>query len=284
MKNNFAAYFQLAKPRLLALALATTLVGFFLAAAGSVNYGVLLSALAGAALIGAGANSLNQFLERDIDAKMRRTENRPLPSQKLGATAVLVFGLAAAVAGLIQLVITVNALTAFLAAATLASYVALYTPLKRVTHLNTFVGAIPGALPSVMGWTAAGGRLGVEAAILFCMVYLWQIPHFYAIAWVYREDYARAGLRMVTDLDVNGRGIAWRLFFYCLMLVPVTLLPTFSRMAGWAYFVVSGLAGIGFIFFALRLVLDAMAQAKRFVSLSIIYLTILIVALMADKA
>ncbi|HTL70537.1 MAG TPA: heme o synthase [Candidatus Eisenbacteria bacterium] len=277
-----SAFVDLIKLRLTCLALATTLVGFFLGTRGPVDNTVFFYTMLGAFLVGAGANTLNQYLERDIDAKMKRTESRPLPSGRLSARTVLQFGLAISAAGLVELYAAVNPLTGLLAALTLASYIFAYTPLKRMTPLNTFVGAIPGALPAVFGWTAAGGALGVEALCLFLLLYVWQLPHFFSIAWVYREDYSRGGLKMMAA-DSRPRGLAAKIAVYCAILVPISFLPTFVGMAGWAYLLSAALAGAVFLAFAVELVWGAMAHAKRFVSVSILYLMALIVTLMADK-
>ncbi len=284
MNASAAQYLQLAKPRLLGLALATTLVGFALGTDGPLDHAALLAAaLAGAALIGAGANALNQVLERDVDARMRRTAERPLPSGRLRTGEALAFGVLAAASGGAILAALVNPLTALLGAATFFSYVLFYTPLKRVTPLNTFVGAIPGALPAVMGWTAAGRALDAEALALFLLIFVWQLPHFYSIAWVHREDYVRSGLRMVTGEDPDGRRTARRILFYSAVLVPVSLLPALAGLAGWAYSFSALLAGVCLLGLAARLGARRMEGAQGFASASILYLMTIIVTLMADK-
>lgn len=279
----FSHYLQLVKPRLTSLALATTLVGFFIASRRPVDHGLLIATLIGAACIGGGANALNQYLEREIDAKMKRTENRPLPSGKLRETSVLVFGAVLSLAGVVELMWCVNGVTSVIATLTLLTYVGIYTPFKRLTPLNTFIGAVPGALPIVMGWTAAGGALGMQAAALFLLLYVWQLPHFYSIAWVYKEDYARGGLQMASRFDVDGRRSAWRILVYSFVLLFASLLPTYAGITGWAYFMAALLAGACLILFAADLVWRRMAAARRFISISILYLMVIIVTMMADK-
>ena len=197
-------YFELIKPRVTFAALATTLLGFWIAGGTHEESTALFFALLGALLVGAGANSLNQFLEQDIDAKMRRTEARPLPSGRLKGPQVLVFGMVTAIAGVACLTIFVHALAGFLGLVTLLSYVALYTPLKRITPLNTFVGAFPGAMPALIGWSVSTHHLNLRSGVLFLILYLWQLPHFFAIAWIHRQDHFRSGLRMMTVGDPSG--------------------------------------------------------------------------------
>ena len=278
-------YLVLVKPRVTLAALATTLVGYLLGSA-SINISPgLLHTLLGSFFIGAGANALNQFFERDVDGKMERTENRPLPSGRMKAKSVFWFGLPLALAGFAELYLFVNHLTAFLGAATFLSYVFFYTPLKRRTNLNTFVGAIPGALPVVMGWTASRGAgwQGSEPLVLFLILFLWQIPHFFAIAWVHREDYRRSGFKMLPSEDPNGRQTALRIVLYSALLFPATLLPFTAGFSGVLYLTAALLTGIAFIFLAFGLFLRHLTGAKQFVSISIYYLFILMIFLVADR-
>jgi protoheme IX farnesyltransferase len=195
---------------------------------------------------------------------------------------VLRFGLGLSAAGLVELFLFTNPLTGVIAALTLGSYVLVYTPMKRLTRLNTFVGAVPGALPAVLGWTASGRGLGVEALCLFLILYVWQLPHFFSIAWVYREDYERGGLRMMAA-DAGPRGLAAKILVYCAILVPMTLLPTFTGLAGWAYFLSASCAGVVLLAFAIELVAGSMAHSRRFIAVSIFYLMAILVTMMADK-
>src|SRR2546423_8733790 len=203
-KSWVAVASELLKARLTLLVLLTTLVGFYLGFRGSVDYWLMWHTLFGTALVASGASALNQLLEREYDAKMRRTQGRPLPSGRLQSHTVLIIGAAAALAGLVYLALTVNLLTCSLGAFSLLSYLFIYTPLKRVTWLNTAVGAIPVALPPLMGWTAARGELSSEGWALFAILAFWQLPHFLAIAWIYRDEYARAGFQMLPVIDPEG--------------------------------------------------------------------------------
>src|SRR5437867_196769 len=203
-KSWFVVCSELVKARLTFLVLLTTVVGFYIGFRGSLDYLKLLHTLIGTGLVAAGASALNQLLERDYDALMHRTEDRPLPSGRLQPDTVLVFGGLCSAAGLVYLVFAINLLTSLLGAITLCSYLFIYTPLKRVTPLNTAIGAIPGALPPLMGWTAARNELAGEGWALFAIVFFWQIPHFLAIAWLYREEYVKAGFVMLPSLDPDG--------------------------------------------------------------------------------
>jgi protoheme IX farnesyltransferase len=203
-KSLAAVIADLVKARLTALVLLTTFVGFYLGQRGPVNFLLMFHALFGTALVASGAAALNQFLEREYDAKMRRTASRPLPSGRLQPATAAIFGGACSVVGLIYLAVLVNPLTSVIGAVTSVSYLFIYTPLKRVTWTNTLVGAIPGALPPLMGWTAARNELSGEGWALFAILAFWQIPHFMAIAWLYREEYAKAGFVMLPNVDANG--------------------------------------------------------------------------------
>src|SRR5437899_4752751 len=203
-KSWFWVYADLAKARLTFLVLLTAVVGFYLGCRGPVDYLKMFHLLFGTALVAGGASALNQLLERDYDSRMRRTQNRPLPSGRLQPQTVLIVGGMGTAIGLIYLAVTVNLLTSLLGAATWATYLFVYTPLKRVTWLNTAIGAIPGALPPLMGWTAARNELSIQGWTLFAILAFWQLPHFLAIAWMYREDYARAGFKMLPVIDPDG--------------------------------------------------------------------------------
>src|SRR5579859_388514 len=204
-KSWSAVIADLTKARLTTLVLLTTVVGFYMGERGAVNYVLMLNVLLGTGLVASGAAALNQLLEREHDAKMRRTADRPLPSGRMQPTTVMLFGGICSVAGLIYLALLVNPLTALIGAVTLVSYLFIYTPLKRVTWLNTAIGAIPGALPPLMGWTAARNELSGQGWALFAILAFWQLPHFFAIAWIYREQYAKAGFVMLPNVDADGR-------------------------------------------------------------------------------
>ena len=217
------------------LVLLTTFVGFYLGESGGVNYLLMFHALFGTALVASGAAALNQLLERDYDAKMRRTASRPLPSGRLQPATVAIFGGVCSVAGLIYLAALVNLLTSVVGAVTSISYLFIYTPLKRVTWVNTLVGAIPGALPPLMGWTAARNELSGEGWTLFAILAFWQIPHFMAIAWLYREEYAKAGFIMLPNVDADGSRTAQYAVANTLALFLVGLCPFLLKMNGSVY-------------------------------------------------
>lgn len=282
---RLADFVELTKPRIAGLVLFTVAAGALLAPTGSLRIGVLCHALFGTGLIAAGASALNQWLERHSDALMRRTENRPLPSGRLLPGEVFCFGMALGVGGLLYLAVTVRQpLTVMVAAVTFVSYVFLYTPLKRKTTLNTLIGAVPGALPPVIGWTAMTGTLGAGGLTLFLILFIWQVPHFLAIAWIYRDDYARAGLWMLPVIDVQGSATSRQMLLYCVTLIPVSLLPVLSRQAGMVYAL--GALGLGFVF--LRAVVGfcgdrSVGQARKVLHASLMYLPVLLALLLLES-
>jgi protoheme IX farnesyltransferase len=273
---------ELLRLRMTVLVLFTVAAGCFLAARGAVEPGLLVQVVLGTGLVAAGASCLNQLIERHSDALMRRTENRPLPAGRLQPGVVLVLGVALTVIGLLCLVLR-SPSAALVAGFTFASYVFVYTPLKRRTSLNTLVGAVPGALPPVIGWTAIRGALDAEALALFGIVFLWQVPHFLAIAWIYREQYARAGLVMLPVLDRDGSRTGRQMLHYCLALIPVSLMPAVLGMAGPVYVVGAALLGIGFLASALGFMRAATpTQARRVLRASLVYLPALFLLLLLD--
>ena len=236
-----ADYLALTKPRIVAMVLVTVAAGYVLAPpsaiSGAARMLVLAHLLVGTALVAAGTNALNQVWERDVDAHMRRTAGRPLPAGRLSVAEATVFAVGAGLLGVAYLGLLVNSLTATIAAATLVSYVLVYTPLKRRTALATLVGAVPGALPIVGGWTAAGGALDARAWLLFALLFLWQLPHFLALGWIYRDDYARAGLPTLSAGDPDGRRTFRQAALDAAALLAVSLVPTLVGMTGAFYFV-----------------------------------------------
>lgn len=283
-KSAFAVFSDLVKARLTSLVLVTTLVGFYAGSSSPMNYWRMFNALVGTALLACGAAALNQLLERKLDAKMRRTEDRPLPSGRLSADAVLVIGVGLAVTGLLELTLLVNPLTGLLGAGTLASYLFVYTPLKRVTTLNTLVGAIPGAIPPLMGWTAARGEISAAGWSLFAILFLWQLPHFMAIAWLYREDYARAGFKMAPISDPDGRKTAAQAVSHAIGLIPVSLFPALLGVTGVVYFGSALVLSASFLFFAIQFSRRVTAERARHLFLaSIVYLPVLLIILVLDK-
>ncbi len=283
-KSWAAVFADLVKARLTMLVLLTTLVGFYLGWQGAMNFAMMFHALFGTALVASGAAALNQFLEREHDAKMRRTASRPLPSGRLQPTTVAIFGGALTVAGLAYLAVLVNPLTSVIGAVTSISYLFIYTPLKRVTWTNTLIGAIPGALPPLMGWTAARNELGGEGWALFAILAFWQLPHFFAIAWMYRDEYAKAGFVMLPNIDPDGSRTAQQSVSNTIALIFVSLLPFVMNISGKIYLVSALVLGAGFLFCAIQFSRElSMRRAKQLFFASIIYLPLLLVALVIDK-
>jgi protoheme IX farnesyltransferase len=264
--------------------LLTAAAGFYLGARDGVDLWLLLHTLVGTALVAGGTNAWNQIRERDVDARMQRTRRRPLPSGRLTPRAAAWFASAITVGGVAYLAATVNLLTAALAALTFASYVFLYTPLKRTTSLNTLVGAVPGALPIVGGWTAAGGDLGVAVGALFFILFLWQLPHFLALAWLYREDYRAGGLRMLSVGDDVGRDTGRMAMLYALALLPISLAPTLLGVTGPLYFFGALALGLAYVAAGAPLLLAATpGRAWRLFFVSIVYLPALLTLMVLDK-
>jgi len=281
---HLADYWTLTKPEVNFLVLVSALVGFYLAAQGAVNGWLLFHTLMGTLLVASGTGTLNQFLERHTDAFMRRTANRPLPAGRLAPAEAFWFGILLSIAGGAELWIAANPLTSALALATLATYLVLYTPLKRQTPLCTLVGAIPGAMPPLIGWAAVRNGLGAEAWVLYAILFLWQFPHLLAIAWMYREDYARAGLQMLPRRDRDGRATVRRILGCTLALLPVSLIPAFTGHAGWLYLVGAGTLGAGLLYCGARMAASRTnALAKQLLMASIVYLPLVFALLMFDR-
>ena len=280
-KSALRVYLELTKPQLTFLAVVTSLIGYLL---GGNDVGSLLMLILGTVLVGAGAAALNQYLEREADGRMERTKGRPLPSGRLQPDSALAFGVFTAAAGLLTLLLGTNPLAAALAALTLAVYLFAYTPLKSRSALCTLVGAIPGALPPLIGWAAAAGRLPAGAWLLFSILFLWQLPHFLAIAWTWREDYARAGFKMLPVIDPEGGATARQIVLYCLALVPVTLLPAASGSQGFLYLSVAFVGGLAFLGCGLAAAwARSRASARRLFLASILYLPVLLTTMTLDR-
>ena len=283
-ERRLADFVTLTKPRLNLLVLITTLAGLYLASPSGVEVPLLLNTLIGTALVAGGAAALNQVWERRTDALMRRTSTRPLPGGRLGVADGTWFGVLLSVTGLAQLAVGVNVTAAAVAAATLISYVLVYTPLKPRTSLATLVGAIPGALPPVIGWSAATDRISLPALVLFGIVFFWQMPHFLAIAWLFRDDYANAGIPLLPVVEPDGRRTGQQALIYTAALWPVSLLPAVVGLAGIPYAMVATALGLLFVWLALRFARGrSMANARVLFLFSIAYLPILLGALVADR-
>ena len=278
-----ADYLALTKPRLNGLVVATSAAGYYLGVQGSTDLLAMASAVAGTALVAGGAAVLNQVYERDTDALMRRTRMRPLPDGRIPLAEATIFGLALSAAGLGVLATRTNLAAAALALATLVIYLTVYTPMKRRTPLATLVGAVPGALPPLIGWTASHGTISIGGITLFAIVFLWQIPHFMAIAWLYRDDYGRAGFPMLPVVDPEGRRAGRQAVIYALALVPVSLVPTLAGISGRVYFGIALALGVALLWLAVRFATERTdAAARRLFFGSITYLPLLWVAMIGN--
>lgn len=279
-----ADFVELTKPRVTSLVLVTTFVGFYLGSKGALDLGLLLNTLLGTALVAAGTSALNQYVEREQDGLMLRTRRRPLPAGRMEPAHALLFAAAISAAGLLHLALTVNLLTAGLAALTLSSYVCVYTPLKRVSSLCTLVGAIPGALPPLGGWTAAQGEIAAGGLALFAILFVWQLPHSLSIAILYRDDYARGGFRLLPVVDPDGGSTGRQILAHCLVLLPLSLVPSLLAVAGEIYFFGALVLGVVLTACAVPIVLNPTARAaRRLLLASVIYLPILLCLMAFDR-
>ncbi len=279
-----ADFAELIKARLTLLVLLTTAVGFYLGAEGPISYVALFHAVFGTALAAAGAAALNQWWERRLDALMKRTKSRPVPAGRMLPRDALIIGGFLGLVGVIYLAVVCNLLSAFLAAVTIGVYIFAYTPLKRISTANTLVGAIPGALPPMIGWAAARGNLGLPAWCLFAILFCWQMPHFFAIAWMYRDDYARAGFRMLSGSDLNGARVGYQSVFFAALLLGVSVLPWTVGITSLLYVPTALIAGVLFLGLALRFSRNRrVAEARALFIGSIVYLPIVLLALVLTK-
>jgi protoheme IX farnesyltransferase len=294
LKNSLLGdYFQLFKVRVTSLVVMTAWAGYYMGAARSGVSSLtwtLLNALVGIGVTCAGSAALNEVLEHKIDALMRRTRNRPLPAGRMSLATGLTAGILAAVLGPVYLSLTTNILTGVLAFSTAATYLAFYTPLKRISPISTFVGAFPGAMPPLLGWTAIRGKLEIEAVFLFLIVFFWQFPHFQAIAWMYREDYEAAGIKMLPVVDKAGHAVIRQMLTYCSTLISVSLVPALLRMTGRIYLFGALILGLGFLWFVVRLARtklpttspDSRLFARQLLQASVIYLPLLFALMMLN--
>jgi protoheme IX farnesyltransferase len=278
-----ADFLALTKPRLNFLVVVTALAGYYLGVGPDAPVATLVHTLVGTALVAGGSSALNQVWERHSDGLMRRTRLRPLPDLRLRPREALVFGLVLSASGLAELWLGVGWLTATVALVTLLSYVLFYTPLKTRSSLSTIVGAVPGALPAVIGWVAATGTLSIEAWVLFAIVFMWQMPHFLAIAWMYRDDYARAGIRLLPVIEPDGRSTGRQAVLYAAALVPVSLLPTMVGLAGANYLVGALVLGAVVLWLSVEFAATlTKTSARRLFLATILYLPILWIVLLWD--
>lgn len=275
--EKLAAYYDLTKPRITFLVVLSALAGFAIASTSPINWLVFLHTALGVALLSSGISTLNQYWERESDALMNRTKTRPLPSGKLTGNGALAFGIAISVIAEVYLAWLVNPLTAAFGLIALTSYLFLYTPLKTRTHWCTFIGAFPGALPVVLGWTAARNEIGLEAAVLFGIMFFWQFPHFHAIATIYREDYSKASIRMLPVIEPDGKSTARQIVGYTVGLVLISILPTLLGFSGWIYFAGAIVLGAWFLHASLTTAKQmTREQARHLLKVSVMYLPLLL--------
>jgi protoheme IX farnesyltransferase len=290
----FSDYQQLFKVRVTAMVVLTAWAGFYL---GSLRSGIptlqigLLEALLGIAMVSAGASALNEVMERKLDAKMLRTADRPLATGRIGLAHGVIAGMLAIIGGTFVLTVYTNPLTGLLTLFTAVTYVTIYTPLKRLTTLATFVGAFPGAMGPLLGWTAARGMIEWPAVSLFAVLFVWQFPHFMAIAWLYRDDYARAGIRMLPVVEPDGWSTVVQALFYAVLMVPVSLVPWYLHMTGGVYPVLALLLSLGYLYYTIRFAripkigkVASRTLARNLLKASVIYLPLLLIVMMLDAA
>lgn len=289
----FRDYAELTKLRVTSLIVMTAWCGYFFGAKQSgvswLNWG-LFHALLGIGLVSSGTAALNEVMEHDVDGNMRRTALRPIPAGRMSLRHATVVGVLAAVGGSIYLAVFTNPLTGLLTLLTSVVYLAAYTPLKRISPICTFVGAFPGAMPGVLGWTAARGRLEWGTLVLFAILFVWQFPHFFSIAWLYREDYAKGGVRMLPVVEEDGRSTARRILWYSIVLIPISVLPSLMGMAGRIYFVGAVVLGVALLYFGIRLAYlnlplasaPSKMRARHVLQATVIYLPLLFALMMGN--
>jgi heme o synthase len=282
--SRLSDYYELTKPRIAMLVMFTSATGFIMASPGALNWGRLLHTLIGTALTAGGAGALNMLLEREADGRMRRTMSRPLPAGRIQPVQALRLGVSLGVAGVFYLSATINLLAGLLAALTLITYIVLYTPLKSRTSFSTLIGAVPGALPAVGGWAAARGEASFQAWTLFAIVFLWQMPHFFALAWMYREDYRRGGFTLLPRGDRDGADTAKQVLTFSLALLPVSLAPALVGLSGPVYFFGALICGVAFVAYAYRFSLAMTnSEARRFFRISVWYLPAVLALLILSR-
>jgi heme o synthase len=284
IKEKAAAYIELTKPRIAVLLVLTSAAGFYLGSTGTFNAVLFIHSILAITLLALGVATLNQYWERNIDQLMTRTEGRPLPTKRVGSREALIFGIVLCTAAEGYLLYFVNPLTAFLGIVVIVGYVLIYTPLKTRTSASTAIGAIPGALPPLMGWTAAANEITLGAWALFAMQFLWQFPHFFAIAWMYREEYKKAGILMLPVLDPEGRLTFRQVVIFSLMLFPVSLAPFFLGLSGFVFLAGSCILGGWFLWASFRAARSrSIASSKKLLLMTVIYLPLLFILMVADK-
>lgn len=284
LREKLAAYYELTKPRITFLVVLTTSAGFLLGTSGVFDYRLFTHTMLGVALLCSGISTLNQWMERDLDGLMRRTARRPLPLGILAPRAALIFGLCLTIGAEAYLAYFVNLLSAFCGLTVIVGYLLCYTPLKTRTSLSTLVGAFPGAVPPLLGWAAASNQVGLKAWVLFAILFLWQFPHFFAIAWMYREDYARAGILMLPVVEPEGRLTAQQIVVWTLLLVPVSLAPAALGISGAIYFFGALVLGALFLWSSIAAAVTlSRSNARRVLLASVLYLPLLFVLMVINQ-
>jgi len=282
-KTLISSYIELMKPRILTLVLVTTVLGFYLGGKGISSTSLLIFLLIGVSLVCGGSSALNHYLEREFDSKMVRTKKRPIPAGTISTRRALFFGIMLTLLGIFILYVKVNILTAFLSLLTSFLYIIVYTPLKRISWLNTTVGAVPGAIPPLGGWAAATGGLSFEAGILFLILFLWQHPHFYAIAWMMRDDYKKGGFKMLPVVEPDGKRMFKHILMFSFALIPVSLIPAIIGMSGIIYFTGALIAGITLLGISRKFAqTQSMSDAKKLLRATVIYLPVLLFLIVID--
>ena len=282
-KSLLSIYLELSKLNILSLVLVSTILGYYLGNMGIGSWKTLLFTLLGTSLTASGSGALNHYLEREPDKLMERTKNRPLPAGLISPLHVIIFGILMVVSGVLLLVLTVNLLTGFLSLLTTFLYIIVYTPLKRITWLNTSVGSIPGALPIIGGWTAATGEIGTMAWILFGIMYLWQHPHFYAIAWMCKDDYAQADFKMLPVIEPDGVRTIRQIFWHLFLMIPISILPVIEGSLGTFYLIGVTFVSVGFFLSAIPMARDkSRKSALLLLKASVFYLPALLIIIIID--
>ncbi|HUK42702.1 MAG TPA: heme o synthase [Candidatus Acidoferrales bacterium] len=282
--RRVADFVELAKPRVVLMVLITAFVGFYVGSEEIPDYLKLFQMLVGVALAAGGTLALNEFFERETDALMDRTRHRPLPDGRVQPSEAFWFGLVATLAGLFYLIVSVNFMSAWVTALITTSYLLVYTPMKRKSPLCMLVGAVPGALPPVIGWAAARGSLDIDAWVLFAIMFLWQVPHTLAIARLYREDYAKAGIQFLPVIEPESGSMNRQIISHCAALLAVSLLPTLVGLAGAIYFIAAFVLGIALLANGIRLAMEpTLSRARRLLFASLIYLPVLLLVMALDR-
>ena len=284
LRGRLSAFAELTKPRIAFMLVLSAAAGFYMGTGGTFDLPLFVNAMVGIALLAFGVATLNQFVERRTDAFMERTAGRPLPTGKVTPTEALVFGVLQCLVAELYLYFLVNPITALLGVTVIVGYVLMYTPLKPVTSASTAIGAIPGAMPPLMGWTSAANEITLGAWILFVFLFLWQFPHFFAIAWMYKDQYANAGIKMLPVVDPDGRITARQIVMFSIMMVAVSVAPFFFGLTGWVFPIVTSLLGVWFMWHSVRAAKAKNPElSRKLLFATVIYLPLVFLAMVFDK-